>query len=218
MPVARLFVRSVPLLLAIAALSACAQHEGTTLPATPLAVQNSVGVPNATATPPPCKGQKNGKTFASLNVTLSSKGGAFCVPAIGGFGGTISYPKAKPAVKVALISSSTNYKKLPELGTGTAIFYLQMTLATGTTFGNAIRPTGGLTAATISSGKPYTVYGQATVSGQKITFGPCYSVATKGKYGGVVGAIGALLEYGAVPTKAAGFLEVYSGKQTATQC
>jgi hypothetical protein len=218
MPAARIFLRSSLVLVAAAALAACAQHGGATLPAAPLAVQNNVSIPDATATPPPCKGQKDAKNDASLAVTLLAKGGSFCVPAFGGFGGTISYPKAKPAVKVTVTSSSTDYNKLPQLGTGTAIFYLQFAFASATTFGNEIRPVGGLTGATITNGKPYTMFGQATISGEKIKLGPCYSVATKGKYGGVIGAIGALLEYGEIPTKANGFLEIYSGKQTSTLC
>jgi len=217
MPAARIFLRSSLVLVAAAALAACAQHGGTTLPAAPLAIQDNVSFPDAGA-PPPCKGQKDAKNNASLAVTLSAKGGSFCIPAFGGFGGTISYPKAKPAVKVTVTSSSTDYNKLPQLGTGTAIFYLQMSFASGTSFGNEIRPVGGLTSATITKGKPYTIFGQATISGQKIKLGPCYSVATKGKYGGVIGAIGALLEFGVIPTKATGFLEVYSGKQTSTLC
>jgi hypothetical protein len=217
-PAARQSVRSsLVLLAAAAALTACAQQGGTALPTTALAPQADV-FPNAAATPPPCKGQKNSKNSASLSVTFSKKGGSFCVPAIGGFGGTIAYPKANPSVKATVTSSTTNYKKLPELGTGTAIFYLQLAMDGGTTFGNAIDPTGGLTAATITSGKPYTAYAQATVSGQKIDFGPCYQNATKGQYGGELNSIGALLEYGAVPTKATGFIEVYSGKQTNTKC
>jgi hypothetical protein len=217
MPAARL-LRSSLVLVAAAALAACAQHGGATLPAAPLAVQDNVSIPDAAATPPPCKGQKVTKNFASANTTLATKGGSFCIPAFGGFGGTISYPKAKPAVKVTVTSSSTDYNKLPQLGTGTAIFYLQISFASGTSFGNEIRPVGGLTGAAITKGKPYTIFGQATISGQKVKLGPCYSVATKGKYGGVVGAIGALLEYGIIPTKTNGFLEVYSGKQTSTVC
>lgn len=218
MPAARTFLRSSLVLAAAAALAACAQHGGATLPAAPLALQDNVAIPDGSATPPPCKGQKDAKNNASLAVTLTTKGGSFCIPAFGGFGGTISYPKAKPAVKVTVTSSSTDYNKLPQLGTGTALFYLQMSFASGTSFGNEIRPVGGLTGAAIASGKPYTVFGQATISGQKIKLGPCYSVASKGKYGGVIGAIGALFEFGVIPTKATGFLEVYSGKQTSTLC
>lgn len=218
MPAARLYLSSsLALVAAAAVLTGCAQHGGTVLPTTALAPQANV-FPNAAATPPPCKGQKNAKNSASLSVTFSTKGGSFCVPAFGGYGGTISYPKANPSVKATVTSSSTNYKKLPQLGTGTAIFYLQLAMAGGTTFGSSINPTGGLTAATITSGKPYTAYGQATVSGQTIKFGPCYATATKGTYGGVISSIGALLEYGAVPTKVNGFIEVYSGKQTKTKC
>ncbi len=220
MPATRLFFRSSLVLAAAAALTACAQPGSAPLPANALAPQ--ILAPQISvfrdAAPPECKGQKDSKNSASLSVTLSNKGGSFCIPAFGGYGGTISYPKASPSVKTTVISSTTDYNNLPQLGTGTAIFYLQVTLATGTTFGSKVSPTGGLTAQAIKSGKPYTAFGQATISGAKITFGPCYSTATKGKYGGVIGGIGALLEYAVVPGKTNGFIEIYSGKQTNTKC
>jgi hypothetical protein len=213
---ARIFLRS-SVLMAAAALAACAQPGNVGVPAAPLALRDNV-VSDAVATPPPCKGQKKEKDYASLSVTLSIKGGSFCVPAFDGFGGTISYPKVKQSVGATIISSSTNYNKLPQLGTGTAMFYLQFSLLRGTTFGDQVSPVGGLTAQSIKAGRPYTAYGQLTVGGVKTKFGPCYSAATKGKYGGVIGSIGALFEYGIVPGKAKGFIEIYSSKQTDTQC
>lgn len=219
MPAARLFLASSLALAAAAALAACAQNGGATLPTTtsPLAMRDIMN-PNAKATPPPCQGQKTTKNYGSASEKLSSKGGDFCLPSINGFGGTMEYPKVNPSVKVKVTGSTTNYAKLPELGTGTAIYYLQMTLASGATFGKNIQPSGGLTSATIKTGKPYTAYGEATISGAKVKFGPCFSDAVKGKYGGEIPAIGALFEYAELPSKTNAFLEVYSGKQTNTQC
>lgn len=220
MPAARLFVGSSLVLAAAAALAACAPQGGAGgagLPVTPLALQRNVVLGDAGA-PAPCTGQKTTKNYAKATVTLETTGGKFCVPAFGGFGGTIAYPKAKPKVNVTLTSSTTDYNKLPQLGTGTAIFYLQMNLLTHSTFGNAIDAAGGLTAATIKSGKTYTAYGQASLYGSTIKFGPCFEVATKGKYGGVLSSLGALLEYAVVPAKTKGFLEVYAGKQSKNKC
>jgi hypothetical protein len=216
MHAARVFLRSF-LLITAAALAACAQQGGAGVPATPLALRGNIFTAT-TATPPPCTGQKDSKDYASVATTLSTKGGTFCVPAFGGFGGTIAYPKVKPSVKVTIISSSTDYNKLPQLGSGTAIFYLQMTLAHGTTFGHTINPTGGLTGALIKSGQSYSAYGEATISGQTIKFGPCYETATKGTYGGVLASIGGLLDYASLPAKTDGFIELYSGKDTKTPC
>jgi hypothetical protein len=219
MPAARLYLSSSLVLVAAATLlTACAQHGGSTLPSTTALAPMSAVLPDATKTPPPCTGQKDKKNDASVAATLSTKGGTFCVPSFGGYGGSISYPAAKPSVKVTITSSTTDYKHLPQLGTGTAIFYLQMALAGGTTFGKSIKLTGGLTGAGLQSGKEYTAYGEATVSGYKLKFGPCYAKATKGKYGGVLDTIGALLEYGTVPGAASGFFEIYSGKQATSLC
>lgn len=168
--------------------------------------------------PPNCKGQKTTKQYASLTVTLSTQGGSLCIPSFGGFGGKLKYPSANPSVKLKLISSTTNYNQMPELGQGTAMFYLQVALSGGTSFGGNVRAGGGLTSATIVVGNPYTAYGQAKIDGFKLNFGPCYTIATKGKYGGVIGGIGTLLKGVRVPAAANGVIEIYSGQQTSKQC
>jgi hypothetical protein len=170
------------------------------------------------AGPPACKGQKDAKRYASLTVTLSARGGSFCIPEFGGFGGKIKYPSADPAVKLKLVSSTTDYNHQPQLGQGTAIFYLQLAISDGTKFGNNVSAGGGLTGQQIVPGQPYTAYGRASVSGFHINFGPCYTVATKGKYGGVIGGIGTLLKGVTVPVAASGLIEIYSGEQTTKQC
>lgn len=195
-------------------IAACA-HAGPIVPSAPLGLQ-AVAFPDAN--PPACKGQKSTKKYASLTVTLSTEGGAFCIPEFGGFGGKIKYPAANPSVKLNLISSTTDYNNLPQLGSGTAIFYLQLAISGHTTFGSKVGAGGGLTSKTIVPGDPYTAYGQAVVSGFKFDFGPCYAVAKKGKYGGVIGGIGTLLKGESIPVPASGFIEIYSGQQTSTTC
>ncbi|MBV8498402.1 MAG: hypothetical protein JO003_04020 [Candidatus Eremiobacteraeota bacterium] len=197
-------------------LAACASHAAPPLPSALLTAPAANALPDAG--PPACKGQKTSKNDASLTVTLSTKGGSLCIPAYGGFGGTIKYPGARPSVKLKLISSTKDYDHLPKLGQGSAIFYLQLAISGGTTFQSKVQAGGGLTAKTIVAGKPYTAYGQATISGFPIDFGPCYSVATKGKYGGVIGGIGTLLKGQIIPLAASGVIELYSGKQTRTKC
>ncbi len=107
---------------------------------------------------------------------------------------------------------------MPQLGQGTAIFYLQLALSGGTSFAPKVAAGGGLTAKKIVPGKPYTAYGQATISGFTIDFGPCDTIATKGKYGGVIGGIGTLLKGQSIPVAASGVIEIYAGKQTSTKC
>ncbi len=214
----RLSLRAACAVATAALLAACAQHNGmlpTTSSPQGLAAQ-AMTLPDLL--PPKCKGQKSTKKYASLTVTLSTKGGKFCIPEFGGFGGNVTYPPANPSVKLALISSTKNYDKMPELGQGTAMFYLQLAISGGTAFGAKAPAGGGLTSKSIVAGKPYTAYGQAVFDGFPIDFGPCYATATKGKYGGVIGGIGTLLEGASIPGKASGVIEVYSGQQTGTQC
>jgi hypothetical protein len=208
----RLWPRACVAVLAAASLVACAQHSSSMLPSTSLAP----ALPDLT--PPACKGQKTTKNYASLTGTLSTNGGTFCIPAYGGFGGSLKYPSANPSVKLTLISSTKNYNHQPKLGKGIAIFYLQLALSGGTTFGMSGTAGGGLTAKQIIAGQPYTAYGQAVISGFPFKFGPCYAVATKGKYGGVIGGLGTLLNGVTIPVAAGGVIEVYSGKQTSSKC
>lgn len=198
---------------AAALLSACAHTSGL-VPGSPAATQAVLPL----ADPPMCKGQQNAKDHATVTETLRTKGGSLCIPEFGGFGGKVRYPGASPSVQVTLTSSTTNYDNMPELGQGTAIFYLQLAISGGTTFGNKVRRGGGLTAAQIQPGYPYTVYGQAVVFGIKVNFGPCYAVATQGKYGGVIGGVGSLLKGEQVPAAGNAVLEVYSGQQTSSPC
>ncbi|MFY9885559.1 MAG: hypothetical protein WAK15_12380, partial [Candidatus Cybelea sp.] len=155
MTLVRFSIRGALCIATAAILSACAQHSAL-IPPTSL-VPQQIALPDLT--PPKCKGQKSTKKFASLTVTLSTKGGSFCVPEFGGFGGTIKYPAANPSVKLALISSTTDYNHQPQLGSGTAIFYLQLTISSGTAFGDQVPAGGGLVAKKIVPGKPYTAYG-----------------------------------------------------------
>jgi hypothetical protein len=211
------------LLATTAALGACAQHGASTLLPSSLSPQASSLSPQAfgplaSSTPPPCTGQKNSKKYSTASTQLNTKGGSFCVPSFGGFGGSIAYPSVKPALKLKVTSSTSNYKHFPGLGSGTPIFYLQLSIPKPVKFGHNIKDVNGLTAATIKSGSPYTMFGQAQVYGSTVPIGPCYSVASSGKYGGVIGAIGGLFEYADLPFKATAFIEVYSGKQTKTKC
>jgi hypothetical protein len=169
--------------------------------------------------PPDCKGQKSEPKFASNAYTLATKGGKVCIPAFGGFGGTIAYPGANPSITLTLISSTTNYTgKLPNLHSGKPLFYLQFATSAATTLGTTEPAGGGLTGAKIVVGKTYTVYGQATIHGIPFNFTPCYAIATKGPYGGVIGGVGTLLEGQNVPAPATGVIEIYLGQSGSGSC
>ena len=205
-------------LAVVAALGACAQSSVLPLaaPGSPLVAGPGGLVPDLV--PPKCKGQVTTKRYATLTVKLSTTGGTLCIPAFGGFGGSIKYPGANPSVKLKVTSSTTDYNHQPHLGQGTAIFYLQLGLSGGTSFARNVRTGGGLTAKKIVPGKDYTAYGHVTISGIGLNFGPCWARATKGKYGGVLGGIGTLLKGAYIPAAAKGVVEIYSGNQGGPKC
>jgi len=166
-----------------------------------------------------CKGQKTTAKSATVTDTLSSKGGSFCIPAFGGFGGTIFSPSASPSIKPKVTSSTTNYnKKMPPLGTGTALSYLQLSTSGAVQFGTKSPAGGGLTSKSIKAGQTYTAFGQASAFGLTQKFTPCYTVAGKGSGGGSIGGIGSLPKKQDVPVPAKGFIEIYPGKQASAKC
>ena len=196
-------------------LSACAPHNGMSLPLTG-GTAARVNLPHAD--PPQCKGQKDQTYYATVTAKLKTKGGAFCIPEFGGFGGKVEYPSVNPPVRLMLTSSTTDYNNLPQLGSGTAIFYLQLSISGATSFGSNTKAGGGLTSQSIVAGDDYTAFGEAIVFGYHYKFKPCYAVATQGKYGGVIGGLGTLLKGVDVPASGSGFIEIYSGQQASVQC
>ncbi|MBV8117034.1 MAG: hypothetical protein JOZ01_03610 [Candidatus Eremiobacteraeota bacterium] len=209
-------------------LTGCATHAGSILPGASSQATQALPVIAASVArefvvpdsgPPACKGQKTTGQYASDTEKFLTKGGSICIPAFGGLGGSVSYPPANPSVSVSLISSTTNYNhKLPSLHKGTPIFYLQLSIPSGTTFGQNAPAGGGLTGKTIKPASTYTVFGKAVIFGVPYDFKPCYAVATKGKYGGVLGGVGTLLKGVSVPAAASGVIEIYAGKFTGGKC
>ncbi len=193
-------------------LAACAQHGGALLPTSPQAV----ATPDRN--PPKCKGQVNESEYSTLSGKLKTGGGSFCIPAYGGFGGKLNYPSVSPSITLTVSTSTQNYDNFPTLGSGTPLFYLAFTTSGAVTFGGKIKSGGGLTGKQIIAGDPYTAYGEASIYGYKVKFGPCSTTATKGKYGGVIGGIGGLLKNEQIPFKVSGVIEIYSGEQSGMQC
>jgi hypothetical protein len=216
----KVFSCAIALLLSasVSLLGGCASRQ-----ATPAFVPPPLGATSLAsrfdASPPACKEQKTYNQYASLSATLSSKGGTVCIPAFGGFGGTVGYPPANPSIGVALISSTSNYNgKLPGLHSGKPIFYLQLSIAGPTSFGRNVPAGGGLTRQAIVPGQNYTAFAQAKIDGFPVNFKPCYTRAVKGKFGGVIGGVGTLLKGQNVPTAATGVIEIYAGKYAAGKC
>lgn len=220
---------SIIALAAVASLGGCSV--GSSSGSLPSAGQNgSTPISNSVAqfqgglalpdlTPPKCKNQQTSSDHATANETFSSKGGKLCIPAFGGLGGSISYPPANPSVGVTLTTSTTNYNgKLPSLHSGTPVLYLQLAIAGATSFGPNAPVGGGVTGKPIKVGQTYTAYGQAVIAGFPVNFTPCYAVATKGKFGGVIGGLGTLIQGQTLPTSASGVIEIYSGKSATGKC
>jgi hypothetical protein len=202
--------------LAVAASSACAQRSPSPLPMT-----NQM-LPLATAegktSPPACKDQKTTKQYAMVDEQLHAAGGKACIPSFGGFGGKMSYPSLKPAIGITLIDSTTNYNNMPELGSGTPILYIQLSISGQTSFGRTPPHGGALVGSAIIPSKTYTTFGQASAFGIKENLPPCYSVAGKSSYGGKLGGLGTLLEGQSVPGAAQAVVEIYPGKQATQKC
>jgi hypothetical protein len=167
-----------------------------------------------------CAGQTTGATSATASQTLATAGGTLCIPAFGGFGGTIAYPPVSTSVSITFTSSTTNVNNYATLGTATPIFYLGISLSGGTNFGTGASG-GGLAAssASIVVGSVYTVYGQATIAGFPLALKPCQTTATAGSGGnGVIGGLGTVLNGAQVPTAATAVLEIEPGSSGSGPC
>src|SRR5580704_2912157 len=185
-------------------------------------ITNAVPAPATAARaltgPPTCKGQRTTKKFGSISVKLKTKGGSFCIPEFGGFGGSMQYPGVERSVKLTIRTSTENIYNEPQLGTGASIVYLNLHFHAGTHFGSHLKSKGGLTSETIQAGDAYTAYGIVAVGHLVLMFPPCYTVATQGPYGGVLPNLGNLFSDTTVTGAGYGVIEIYSGAQVSQEC
>jgi hypothetical protein len=187
------------------------------LTAPAVTVTNAVAMRGSSV--PQCKGQQNSSTHASVKQKFSTTGGTLCVPAFGGWGGTIQYPAAKPPVTLTLTSSTTNWNNLmPPLHAGKPLFYVALALSGPTTFGTGSVSGGGVVSAALVPKKPYTIYGEALFGTFRAALKPCYAIATATPSGGQLAGLGALLQKQNVPERATGVVEVYAGKSSGVKC
>jgi hypothetical protein len=103
------------------------------------------------------------------------------------------------------------------MGSGAPMFYIEFKIG-AVAFGTTLKNSSGLTGSAITAGRSYTAFGEAIIDSQKIVLGPCYAIATKGPYGGVIGGLGSLVEGRSVPSTATGAIEIYPGKAISTKC
>jgi hypothetical protein len=170
------------------------------------------------ASPPKCDGQRTAKGYAQLKVTLRKSGGSFCIPEFRGFGGTMQYPSVERETRLVLRSSIKNLYYEPQLGSGNAIFYLNLHFLAGTHFGTSFGSGAGLTAKKIEVGQTYTAFGIVAVGHLDLMFPPCYTTATQGPYGGVLSNLGELFAGATVTGAGYGAIEIYSGQQVSQEC
>lgn len=149
--------------------------------------QNAV---DDTRTPRKCKGQTPIPHGAQVVEYISRGGEALCAPSFGGFGGELGFPGAHPPGKIKLMVDSNQVMKLGDLK---AIFTLEWLPAWQFAFGSTAPP-GGITGKQLIPGKTYTAYGSYSFDGGSAKVGPCYSVASRGKFGGVFKNLGTLME------------------------
>ena len=167
---------------------------------------------------PGCKGQRTTKNYAGKSFRLSRKGGSFCVPAFGGFGGSIEYPRMDRALELTVRTSTANIYYEPGLGNGTPIVYLNLHFHSGATFGKHLKSAGGVTSQAIEPGQAYTAYGIVAFGHLDLMFPPCYTVATQGPYGGVLPNLGNLFSKTTIVGNGFGAIEIYSGMQVSQEC
>ncbi len=191
-------------------LTACGQPSGT-MPAPASFVRALTG-------PPACKGQNTNKKYGTITVTLKTRSGSFCIPAFGGFGGSMQYPSVNRSVKLTIRTSTANIYNEPQLGTGTSIVYLNLHFHAGTHFSSNLKSQGGLTSKAINAGGTYTAYGIVAVGHLVLMFTPCYTVATQGPYGGVLSNLGDLFSNTTITGAGYGVIEIYSGEQVSQEC
>jgi hypothetical protein len=200
--------------VAVVLLAGCggAQNATTTVPAPGTLAPAASG-------PPSCKGQHTTKKYGDITATLKTKGGSFCVPAFGGFGGSIEYPGVERAVKLTIRTSTENIYDEPQLGTtGTSMVYLNLHFHEGTHFGSNLKSAGGLTSESIDPGNTYTAYGIVAVGNLYLRFPPCYTIATQGPYGGVLPNLGNLFGGTTITGAGYGVIEIYPGQQVSEEC
>jgi hypothetical protein len=168
--------------------------------------------------PPACKRQRTKPNYGGNSAKLERNGGTFCIPAFGGFGGSLQYPGVERSVRLTMRTSVENLYDEPQLGNGTSMVYLNIHFRAGTHFGSNLKSGGGLTSQTINVGDTYTAYGIVAVGHLDLMFPPCFTVATQGPYGGVLPNLGNLFSSTTITGAGFGVIEIYSGQQVSQEC
>src|SRR5580692_8055362 len=75
----------------------------------------------AASGPPACPRQRTKMTYGGHSAELRPSGGSFCIPAFGGFGGSLQYPGDDRPVILSIRTSTENIYNEPLLSSGAPI-------------------------------------------------------------------------------------------------
>lgn len=186
--------------------------------AVPAQVHDGLAQPAVTV--PSCPKQKNTKDYAqSTAQKISSKGGIACAPKFGGWGGSLKYPSyTGSGVTMTVISSTTPYDPGSFPPNANAIFYLQLKFNSSFKFGSTLASGVTLAGPGLKVHSTYTIEGAKDVGSLWQVLPYCYTSATAGKYGAMIGSLGFPLKGGDFSSYESAVIMVYTGKQAQTKC
>ena len=209
-----------------ATLGGCAGSAGLPPAQSSEPIQNAISNTNVSrlvwpdAVPPKCKGQKNTKQYASVDGQhVTTQGVSVCVPAFGGWGGSLQFPAANAPTSLSLISSTTAYEPglFPPPGSKAPVFYLQFAFGMDLTFGSKLPAGNGIASAKIVPKRAYTVSATLNFGSLWENVNSCYTVAKKSQYGGSIGRVGGVF-LGHGLNHSTGVIEIFSGKLVTNAC
>jgi len=169
------------------------------------------------ASPPSCKGQKNSKDYSQSQAQgLSAKGGSACVPLFDKWGGAIRYPGGAGG-ELTVISSTTAYD-IDFPPSTNAEFYLQLGFSENVTFNTTLAGGASLAGPGLKVKASYTIEGARAMGSLWESLPDCYTTASKGKYGAMIGGLGYPLKSGGFGPSSGAVIMVYPGKLSGTKC
>ena len=164
---------------------------------------------------PACAKQKTTKDYAqSPAQKLSTKGGTACAPKFQDWGGSVKYPSLSGSgVAMTVISSTTAYDPGAFPPYTSAIFYLQLKFNKAFKFGSTLATGATLAGPGLKAGAVYTIEGAKDVGSLWQVLPYCYTSASTGKYGAMIGGLGYPLKGGDFNSYEGAVVMVYTGKQ-----
>jgi hypothetical protein len=179
----------------------------------------SVGPDSA---PPACKGQKTTKDYAQSKAqSINSKGGSACAPKFTEWGGSVKYPGFSGSrITMTVISSTTAYDPGAFPPSTDALFYLQLKFNAALKFSSTLQSGATLAGPKLKVNETYSIEGARDMGSLWDVLPGCYTKASKGKYGAMIGGLGYPLKGGDFNSYEDAVVLVYPGKASGikTKC